>query len=61
MWATLKQRFVLVEWLIKKCKRDGFAFRDKTSLGIYDKWVEERKAKEERYSTPWHEAECTFG
>jgi|UniRef100_A0A7S4GBG3 radial spoke head protein 1 len=48
MWATLKQRFVLVEWLIKKCKRDGFAFRDKTSLGIYDKWVEERKAKEER-------------
>jgi radial spoke head protein 1 len=48
MWSTLKQRFVLVEWLIKKCKRDAFAFKDKTGLAVFDKWVEERKAKEER-------------
>lgn len=48
MWASLKQRFVLVEWLIKKCKRDAFAFKNKTAMGIYDKWVEERKAKADR-------------
>eukprot|EP00668_Euglena_longa_P046483 GGOE01062168.1.p1 GENE.GGOE01062168.1~~GGOE01062168.1.p1 ORF type:complete len:686 (-),score=253.45 GGOE01062168.1:247-2262(-) len=48
LWATLRNKFVLVEWLLKKCKRDAFAFRDKPLLAVYDKWVEERKAKEER-------------
>eukprot|EP00667_Euglena_gracilis_P003281 EG_transcript_3292 len=48
LWATLRKKFVLVEWLLKKCKRDAFAFRDKQLLAVYDKWVEERKAKEER-------------
>eukprot|EP01012_Entosiphon_sulcatum_P040923 TRINITY_DN54663_c0_g1_i1.p1 TRINITY_DN54663_c0_g1~~TRINITY_DN54663_c0_g1_i1.p1 ORF type:complete len:677 (+),score=142.67 TRINITY_DN54663_c0_g1_i1:79-2109(+) len=48
MWATLRQRFVLVEWLVKKGKRDAFAFKVKNELGVYDRWVEERKAKAER-------------
>eukprot|EP00906_Rhabdomonas_costata_P003559 RCo005419 len=48
MWATLRQRFVLVEWLLKRGKREAFAFKNKQLLTIYDKWVEERKAKAER-------------
>jgi radial spoke head protein 1 len=50
LWATLQGKFVLVEWLVKKCKRSAFAFQagaDK-ELAIYDKWVEIRKEIEEK-------------
>eukprot|EP00999_Lentomonas_sp_LEN2_P000103 NODE_109_length_2280_cov_102.748723_g86_i0.p1 GENE.NODE_109_length_2280_cov_102.748723_g86_i0~~NODE_109_length_2280_cov_102.748723_g86_i0.p1 ORF type:complete len:673 (-),score=150.49 NODE_109_length_2280_cov_102.748723_g86_i0:160-2178(-) len=47
MWATLHDRFVLVEWLINKCKREAFAFQNAQYMEIYDKWVEKRQEREE--------------
>eukprot|EP01064_Diplonema_japonicum_P036214 TRINITY_DN806_c3_g1_i2.p1 TRINITY_DN806_c3_g1~~TRINITY_DN806_c3_g1_i2.p1 ORF type:complete len:678 (+),score=143.18 TRINITY_DN806_c3_g1_i2:54-2036(+) len=46
MWATLQQKFVLVEWLVKKAARSAFVFDDK-ELGVYDKFVEKRKEREQ--------------
>lgn len=49
MWATLTGKFVLVEWLIKKAKRAGFAFHNNAKeLTIFDKWIEIRKELEEK-------------
>lgn len=49
LWATLTGKFVLVEWLIKKGKRNAFAFsNDKKELTVFDKWVEIRKEVEDR-------------
>eukprot|EP00758_Cryptobia_borreli_P005406 Tbor_TRINITY_DN4870_c0_g1::TRINITY_DN4870_c0_g1_i1::g.1300::m.1300 len=50
IWATLQQKFILVEWLVKKCKRAAFAFVSGTdnNLAIFDKWVEIRKEIEEK-------------
>jgi len=47
-WATLGQHFVLVEWLVKKCKRSAFAFTAGKELTIYEKWIEVRKEMEEK-------------
>eukprot|EP01006_Ploeotia_vitrea_P010218 TRINITY_DN26504_c0_g1_i1.p1 TRINITY_DN26504_c0_g1~~TRINITY_DN26504_c0_g1_i1.p1 ORF type:complete len:675 (-),score=112.45 TRINITY_DN26504_c0_g1_i1:1437-3461(-) len=47
MWATLRNRFVLVEWLIKKFKRDSFVF-DKKELVVFDQWITAQKEKAER-------------
>lgn len=48
LWATLQGKFVLVEWLVKKCKRAAFAFTPGKELTIYDKWIEIRKEIEEK-------------
>lgn len=48
LWATLQGKFVVVEWLVKKCKRAAFAFAPGKELTIYDKWVEIRKEIEEK-------------
>lgn len=48
LWATLEGKFVVVEWLVKKCKRAAFAFSAGKEITIYDKWVEIRKEIEER-------------
>eukprot|EP00744_Colponema_vietnamica_P005085 GILI01007486.1.p1 GENE.GILI01007486.1~~GILI01007486.1.p1 ORF type:complete len:681 (+),score=182.20 GILI01007486.1:37-2043(+) len=50
MWATLNKKFVLVEWLVKKCKRNAFAFVQgpDNQVAIFDKWVEIRKEIVER-------------
>lgn len=50
LWATLNKKFVLVEWLVKRCKRSAFAFSagDDNQLAIFDKWVEIRKEVAER-------------
>jgi len=39
---------VLVEWLVKKCKRAAFAFAQGKDVTIFDKWVEIRKEIEEK-------------
>lgn len=50
LWATVNQKFVLVEWLVKKCQRAAFAFEQSSDnvLAIFDKWVEIRKELEEK-------------
>lgn len=48
LWATLEAKFVVVEWLVKKCKRAAFAFTPGKELTIYDKWIEIRKEIEDR-------------
>lgn len=50
LWATLQGKFVVVEWLVKRCKRSAFAFLpgDSKELAIYDKWVETRKELEDK-------------
>lgn len=48
-WATLTQKFVLVEWLVKRGKRAAFAFSNgKKEITIADKWTEIRKELEEK-------------
>ncbi|KAJ9449975.1 Phosphatidylinositol 4-phosphate 5-kinase 3 [Diplonema papillatum] len=48
MWATLQQKFVLVEWLVKKTKRSAFAFSDtEKDLTIFDKFQEKIKEREQ--------------
>eukprot|EP01060_Flectonema_neradi_P024017 TRINITY_DN3249_c0_g1_i1.p1 TRINITY_DN3249_c0_g1~~TRINITY_DN3249_c0_g1_i1.p1 ORF type:complete len:676 (+),score=180.34 TRINITY_DN3249_c0_g1_i1:43-2028(+) len=43
MWATLQQKFVLVEWLVKKLKRSAFAFSDQDKeMTVFDKFAEKR-------------------
>jgi radial spoke head protein 1 len=49
LWATLTGKFVVVEWLVKKAKRNAFAFgNEKKELTVFDKWVEIRKEVEDR-------------
>jgi len=50
LWASVNQKFVLVEWLVKKCQRAAFAFDQGADnvLAIFDKWVEIRKELEEK-------------
>lgn len=49
MWATLTGKFVLVEWLVKRANRAGFAFHNNDrEMTIYDKWIEIRKELEEK-------------
>ena len=49
MWATLTNRFVLVEWLIKRAKRNAFAFsNEKKEITVFEKWVEIRKELEDK-------------
>lgn len=49
LWATLTGKFVVVEWLLKKCKRSAFAFNnDKKDITVFEKWVEIRKEIEDR-------------
>ena len=46
MWATLQQKFVLVEWLIKKLKRTAFAFSDvEKEITVFDKFAEKRSER----------------
>lgn len=49
LWATLQGKFVLVEWLVKKCKRNAFAFSNKAKeISVFDQWVATRKEIEEK-------------
>ena len=48
MWAVLQQKFLLVEWLLKRAKRTAFVFSDvEKEVTIYDKFVEKRKEREQ--------------
>eukprot|EP01084_Bolivina_argentea_P089341 161218_1 len=48
MALLLSQKFVAVEWLLKKFGRAAFAFQNQGSMTIAERWEEELKAAEER-------------
>eukprot|EP01002_Notosolenus_urceolatus_P013764 NODE_471_length_2059_cov_102.989552_g372_i0.p1 GENE.NODE_471_length_2059_cov_102.989552_g372_i0~~NODE_471_length_2059_cov_102.989552_g372_i0.p1 ORF type:complete len:666 (+),score=198.50 NODE_471_length_2059_cov_102.989552_g372_i0:134-1999(+) len=48
MNLVLAQKFVAVEWMLKKFGRAAFAFQNQSALNIMERWEEEQKAAEER-------------
>jgi len=47
MWAVLKNKFVLVEWLVTKFKRGAFAFQHQDQINIFDRWHEMKAEREQ--------------